>query len=106
LSRLGISPETIGGYDRLVHSHNEGAKMVSFGLVDAALGLRAVANSHGLGFVSLEMVRCDLVIPHDLMEHSAVKIILELLQTRGLREELSALPGYDSSRMGTVIGET
>jgi len=80
--------------------------MVSFGLIDAALGLRAVAMSHGLGFVSLAMVRCDLVIPHDLMEHSAVKIILELLQTRGLREELSALPGYDSSRMGTVIGET
>ena len=106
LSRLGISPETIDGYDRLVRSHNEGAKMVSFGLIDAALGLRAVAMSHGLGFVSLEMVRCDLVIPHDLMEHSAVKIILELLQTRGLREELSALPGYDSSRMGTVIGET
>ncbi|MGO9531954.1 MAG: substrate-binding domain-containing protein [Syntrophobacteraceae bacterium] len=106
LNRLGISPETIDGYDRMVRSHNEGAKMVSFGLIDAALGLRAVAMSHGLGFVSLAMVRCDLVIPHDLMEHSAVKIILELLQTRGLREELSALPGYDSSRMGTVIGET
>ncbi len=106
LSRLGISPETIDGYDRLVHSHNEGAKMVSFGLVDAALGLRAVAMSHGLGFVSLEMVRCDLVIPHDLMGHSAIRLILELLQTRGLREELAALPGYDSSCTGTVIGET
>ena len=106
LSRFEITPAMIDGYDRLVHSHNEGAKMVSFGLVDAALGLRAVAMSHGLGFVSLAMVRCDLVIPRDLMEHSAIKIILELLQTGGLREELAALPGYDSSRMGTVIGET
>ena len=106
LSRLGISPEAIDGYDRLVHNHNEGAKMVSFGLVDATLGLRAVAMSHGLGFVSLETVRCDLVIPHDLMEHSVIKLILELLQTRGLREELAALPGYDPSCMGTVIGET
>jgi putative molybdopterin biosynthesis protein len=105
LSRLGIGPETIDGYDRLVHSHNEGAKMVSFGLVDAALGLRAVAMKHGLGFVSLAMVRCDLVIPRDLMEHSAIRLILELLQTRGLREELASLPGYDSSCMGTVIGE-
>jgi molybdate-binding protein len=80
--------------------------MVSFGLVDAALGLRAVAMSHGLGFVSLETVRCDLVIPRDLMEHSAVKIVLELLQTRDLRDELTALPGYDPSHMGTMIGET
>ncbi len=106
LSLLGISPETIDGYDRLVHSHNEGAEMVSFGLVDAALGLRAVSMMHGLGFVSLEIVRCDLVIPLDLMEHWAIRLILELLQTRGLREELAALPGYDSSCMGTVIGET
>ena len=106
LTRLGISGEAIDGYDRLVRSHNEGAKMVSFGLVDAALGLRAVAMSHGLGFVSLETVRCDLVIPRDLMEHSAVKIVLELLQTRGLRDELTALPGYDPSNMGTLIGET
>jgi len=63
LVRLGIGPEAIDGYDRLVYSHNEGAKMVSFGLADAALGLRAVAMAHGLGFVPLEVVRCDLVVP-------------------------------------------
>jgi molybdate-binding protein/DNA-binding XRE family transcriptional regulator len=105
LNRLGISPETIAGYDRLVRSHNEGARMVSFGLADAALGLRAVAIAHGLGFVSLEVARCDLVIPLDLVEHPAIKLTLELLQTRGLREELTSLPGYDSSCMGTLIGE-
>jgi putative molybdopterin biosynthesis protein len=105
LSRLEVDPKTIDGYDRLVHSHNEGAKMVSFGLVDAALGLRAVATTHGLGFVSLEMVRCDLVIPNDLMEYPTIKLILQLLQTGGLREELASLPGYESSCMGTVIGE-
>jgi molybdate-binding protein/DNA-binding XRE family transcriptional regulator len=105
LKTLGIGPETIAGYDRLVYSHNEGAKMVSFGLAEAALGLRAVAMANGLGFVSLEMVRCDLVIPRDLMEHPAIRLIIELLQTRGLREELTSLPGYDSSCTGTVIGE-
>jgi len=105
LKRLGIDPETINGYDRLVYSHNEGAKTVSFGLADAALGLRAVAMAHELGFVSLEVVRCDLVIPQDLMEHPAIRLIIELLQTRGLREELTSLPGYDSSCTGMVIGE-
>lgn len=105
LNRLGAGPEAIDGYDRLVHSHNEGAKMVSFGLADAALGLRAVATAHGLGFVSIEVVRCDLVIPEDLMAHPAIKLTLELLQTRGLREELGSLPGYDASRTGSVIGE-
>ncbi len=105
LNRLGIAPETVDGYDRLVYSHNEGAKMVSFGLADAALGLQAVAAAHGLGFVPVEVVRCDLVIPFDLMEHPAIKLVLELLHTGGLREELRSLPGYDSSCMGTLIGE-
>jgi molybdate-binding protein len=105
LNGFGISPETIDGYDRLVFSHNEGARMISFGLADAALGLLAVAIAHGLGFVPLEVVRCDLVIPTDQMEHPAIRIMLELLQTRELREELGSLPGYDIIHMGTLIGE-
>lgn len=105
LTRLGIETDSIEGYDRLVHSHNEGAKMVSFGLADAALGLRAVAMANGLGFVSIEMVRCDLVIPNELMDHSAIRVMLELMQTRGLREELASLPGYDASSMGALVGE-
>jgi molybdate-binding protein len=78
--------------------------MVSFGLADAALGLRAVAIAHGCGFVSLEMVRCDLVIPRDLEEHPTISLVLQLLQTGALRDELASLPGYDSSCMGTLIG--
>ena len=105
LQRLGISSDRINGYNKLVFSHNEGAKMVSFGLADAALGLRAVAIAHGLGFVSLETVRSDLVIPLDLIGHHAVVSVMEAIQSRALREELSALPGYDSSCMGNVIGE-
>ncbi len=105
VKQLGINPWTIDGYGRIVVSHNEGARMVSFGLADAALGLRAVAMEHGLGFVPITKARCDLVVPHDLMEHPAVKIVMDALQTRNLREELSALPGYDPSRIGELIGE-
>ena len=52
----------------------------------------------------MEAVRCDLVIPLDLMEHPAVKVILDVLQTRAFREELASLPGYESSTTGKVIG--
>lgn len=105
LKGQGINPVSIDGYERLAASHNEGARLVSFGLADAALGLRAVALEHGLGFVPIASARCDLVIPHDLLDHPAVKIIMDSLQTRNLREELYALPGYDPSSMGMLIGE-
>ncbi len=105
LDRAGVSPEHIAGYANLVSSHLEGAQMVADRSADAALGLRAVAAPFGLGFVPLEAARCDLVIPCDLMDHPAIRIILDTLQTNRLREELASLPGYDSSQTGDVIAE-
>jgi len=105
LMQVGLTGEAVDGYDRQGSSHNQCAQMVALDMADAALGLRAVAAAHGLGFVPIESVRCDLVIPHDFLDLPAVKILLEVMQTRALREELSALPGYGSSCTGKVIGQ-
>ncbi|MHC1726995.1 MAG: substrate-binding domain-containing protein [Syntrophobacteraceae bacterium] len=104
LTQSGLPGESIKGYGNLVKSHNQGAQMVAFNMADAALGLRAVAAAHGLDFVPIEAVRCDLVIPSDFLDLPAIKILLDVLQTRSLREELSSLPGYESSCTGKVIG--
>lgn len=103
LARAGIPPATVGGYDREIHSHLEGARIVAHGLADAALGLRVVAEACGIDFVPVATVRCDLVIPRDLTDHPVVKILLDTLQTRLLREELAAIPGYGADRTGDVI---
>jgi molybdate-binding protein len=103
LALSGIPFERISGYSTLVSNHEEGAQMVLHGLADAALGLRAVASAFGIDFVTLETVRCDIVIPDDLMEHPAVRTMLDVLQTRALRDELASLPGYDPRDTGKVI---
>ena len=105
LKSFGIPANKINGYDRIVSSHVEGAQMVAFGLADAALGLRAIATTYQLDFVPIQFVRCDLIIHHDFLEHSAVKILLDVLQTKALRKDLASLPGYESSTMGKIIGE-
>lgn len=105
LMQAGLAGERIAGYDRLGSSHNQCAQMVALDMADAALGLRAVAVAHGLGFVPIEAVRCDLVIPRDFLDLPAVRILLDVLQTRALREELAALPGYEPTCTGKVIGE-
>ena len=104
LAASGIPARRISGYTSLVSNHEEGAQMVLHGLADAALGLRAVASAFGLDFVTLETVRCDIVIPDDMMDHQAVRIMLDVLQTRALRDELASLPGYDPRDTGKVIG--
>ncbi len=105
LAQAGIPGDSIDGYEKLVPSHNLCAQMVAFYMADAAPGLRAVAVAYGLDFVPMEAVRCDLVIPSDFMDLPAVKVLLDVLQTRSLRDELAALPGYESSCTGKVIGE-
>lgn len=104
LAEAGLTGESIQGYHNLGLNHNQCAQMVVFNMADAALGLRAVAAAHGLAFVPIEMVRCDLVIPSDFLDLPAIKILLEVLQTRTLRAELSSLPGYAAACSGEVIG--
>ena len=105
LSQKKIPPEAISGYDNCVYSHAEGAQLIEYGLADAALGLRAVADIYGLSFVPLSSVRCDLVIPSDLKEIKPVRVILDVLQTKRLRMELQALSGYNTSNTGRIIEE-
>lgn len=103
LAESGIPVTAVSGYDTLVHGHNQGAQMVAFGMTDAALGLRPVAHAFDLDFVPLAEVRCDLVVPADLMDTPGIQIILNVLQSRGFRDELSLLPGYSHKKTGTTI---
>lgn len=105
LENSGILPASIRGYDREVASHMEGARMVAHDLADAALGLRIVAHACRLDFIPIESVRCDLVVPRDLLDHPGVKILLDTLQTRLFHEELASIPGYESSRTGDLIAQ-
>ena len=105
LSRFGIPTDQVKGYDKTVSSHIEGARMVAFGLADAALGLRALAVNYQLDFVPIQFVRCDLIIRQEFHELPAIKILLDVLQTKALRQDLSTLPGYASSMTGKIVGQ-
>lgn len=105
LSKSGIPPKSIRGYTREVHTHHEGAQMVAYRAADAALGLHSVAKAFGLDFVPLAEVRCDIVIPGDMLEHPTIRVILDVLQSGALREEIASLPGYGSSQTGKIIAE-
>lgn len=98
-----IPVTAVSGYDTLVHGHTQGAQMIAFSMADAALGLRPVAQAFDLDFVPLAEVRCDLVMPADLLDNPRIQIILDVLQSRGFRDEISLLPGYSQKKTGTTI---
>lgn len=105
LAKSAIQGASIIGYDHEVRTHHQGAQMVACKAADAALGLRTIANAFGLAFVPITEVRCDLVIPSDLTGHPTIRRILDIVQTRDLRDEIGFLPGYSPSETGKIIAE-
>ena len=105
LQRAGIDTGAINGYGNEVASHREGAFRIACNVADAALGLRAIAEAYGLGFVPIAAARCDLVIPGDLNAHPTIKVLMDVLQSGALRKEIDTLPGYDGSVTGKTIAE-
>jgi len=103
LSQHGIPISEVQGYAEDVHSHSEGAMRVASGTADAALGLRIIAEFFGLDFVPLAVTRYNLVIPSDLRDHPGITVLLDVLQSSGIRKELGSIPGYDPSDTGKII---
>ncbi len=105
LRQAGIAADEISDYRHEVTSHREGAYRVLCRVADAAMGLRAVAEIFGLDFIPITAVRCDLVIPVDLEHHPTLRVLLDVLQSAGLRREIDALAGYSSSVTGSDIAK-
>jgi molybdate-binding protein/DNA-binding XRE family transcriptional regulator len=105
LASFGIPATRVRGYDRVVPGHVAAAAAVAAGGADAAIGLRATAAAFSLTFLPLAEERFDIAIPSDHLEHPAIATMLDLLQRRELRSDLSGLPGYDASCTGQVVAE-
>jgi putative molybdopterin biosynthesis protein len=101
----GVASGAVRGYERQVASHFQVAGTVAAGGADTGIALAAAAEAYGLDFVPLVEVRFDVAIPADHLDHPAVARFLEALQTRALREDLRALPGYDVDELGSVRAE-
>ncbi len=101
LNRLGIAPETVPGYGRVVQTHTHAALAIQSGEADVALGLEAAAIQHGLGFVPLFDERYDLVLPDEQL--AALAPLLDALQTAAFRRSVDNLRGYNTAHTGEEI---
>jgi molybdate-binding protein len=99
--RLAISTDQIHGYNRIVKTHSEAARLIEMGMADAAIGLHASAHMHGLDFIALFEERYDLVLPHE--QENSLAPLLDYIQTSAFRLELNALRGYNSTHSGEQI---
>ena len=105
LKLLGIEPDAIIGYTQEEYTHLGVAAAVASGRADCGLGIAAAARALELDFVPLYQERYDLVIPKEYAESELLKPLFVVLENPEFRAAVSALPGYDVSKMGTLVLE-
>jgi putative molybdopterin biosynthesis protein len=101
LRRLRIPEARVPGYDQTVKTHHEAAALVADGSADAAVGLQAAADQHGLQFIPLFEERYDLVFPR--ANEQMLKPILDYVRSPAIRAELADLPGYNPAHTGEQV---
>lgn len=101
LKRIGISSNTIRGYDHMVKTHSEAAALIETGKADVSLGLQAAARQHGLGFLPLFEERYDLILAGE--QETVLTPLLDYLQTAEFHRAAEALTGYSAVHSGEEI---
>jgi putative molybdopterin biosynthesis protein len=104
LGQLGLDPADVHGYEREEYTHLAVAAAVASGRADAGLGIRAAARALDLDFIPLAQERYDLVIPAEHYRSALMRPLLALLHDQKFRDAVAAMPGYDVSVMGEVVG--
>ncbi|MGG0719783.1 helix-turn-helix transcriptional regulator [Robertmurraya massiliosenegalensis] len=99
-----ISKDKIRGYGDEETSHLGVAGVISKQYADVGIGIEKVANLVGIDFVPLTKERYDLVILKTATNKEIISMILNILQSTNLKEELLSI-GYDVSYTGDIIYE-
>lgn len=102
LKRLGITPETIQGYQDEKMTHSEVALSIAQGLADTGLGVQTAALAFGLDFAFLTTERYDLAIPEEKWELPGLQALVRWLNTAEAKSAIANLGGYDVTETGRI----
>ena len=106
LKKLGISPATVRGYDKIMKSHLTMATAIAEGEADLALGTERVSRQiKGIDFIPLMEERFDLVIRKDALQTPQVQRMLDILRSESFRKEIAAFSGNDYRDLGKILLE-
>ena len=103
LQEAGVPREAVPGFQETAAlAHEQVAAAVATGLADVGVAVQAMATAWGLQALPLAREPFDLVLPETLMDHPAVRALMEVLLDPALHRQVEALGGYDTSAMGRV----
>jgi len=107
LKKLGISGNSITGYDRVCFSHLAVASAVARGGIDVAIGNEKASQQVAeIDFIPLQTESYELVIKKEDIDKPHFQVVLEILRSREFKLELEGIGGYDLKDLGKITAET
>lgn len=103
LSRRGMAPSDVAGYEREEHTHLAVAAAVAAGRADAGLGIRPATRPFGLDFVPVAEEPYDLVLTEQTYDSALLAPLWTLLADEKFRTSIDALGGYSTAETGRRI---
>jgi len=100
LSRAGLAPDDIRGYEREEYTHLAVGAAVQAGSATCGLGVLSAARALGLDFRPVVDERFDLVVPAETYELPAFQQLLAVIRSEEFRREGLALGGYEFEHTG------
>lgn len=102
LSRRGIDPASIPGYDRELTTHTAVALAVKSGDADAGVCVFSSAKAFGLKFVPISTERYELAVRKEHWDDPRIGALFSAVNSEEFREILRSMGGYDTSITGMV----
>ena len=103
LSRLGMTPNQIKGYDLEKYTHMSMAVAVANGTADVGLGIYSAAQAFDLDFIPIATEQYDLIIPESCYAIPNIQILLDTITTSRFKERVEKLGGYSTDGTGTIL---
>lgn len=103
LTQLGITANSITGYENDEFTHMAVAVGVLSGTIDVGLGIYAAAKALHLDFIPVITEQYDLIIPRIYFETTNIQHLLDTIATDTFKSRVRALGGYHTERTGEII---
>ena len=102
LSKNGISPDQIIGYDNEFNTHSEIGRVIADGSAGVGIGLESVAIAYGLDFMFLALEQYDLVFYYDRIHQPPFDALIDWINSKNGKDFIQQFPGYDTKESGKI----
>lgn len=102
LAKADIDPKDIADYDHAEFTHSAIAAYVASTMADIGFGVETAARRFDLDFIPLARENYFFACKTSTLKHAILKIARDIMLEDGFRDAVTALPGYDGTRSGTI----